>query len=134
MSTVAYTSTASEKSLALFERVWSERTDAPFETEKFKGRTQEQLSALINRALPRPALPPTEAQLDEIAQLCAQVELVSTQTGEITHPSYVTADRAVANKQLTDLRKRVRSQNFAAAKAQADTELDELFSASSDLF
>ena len=111
---------ASAAQLDFFAALWAERTDEPFDRTKFEKRTSRDLSALIRRAMQRPALPATDEQGDEIHQLAQQlgVQIV------------VAADRAGANRQLRDLRTKINRAEWNGALAEADAELDALLGGS----
>ena len=108
---------ATDEQLDYFEVLWSERTDADFDREKFAGRTSREMSALIQQAMRKPSLPVTDAVSDEIVALSQQLGITVV----------VQPDRARANRQLRDLRTRVNRAEWNEALKTADGELDELF-------
>lgn len=107
---------ASTAQLDYFEALWGERSDAEFPREQFASRSKTDVSALIKRALTKPALPVTDEVSDQIVALSQEIGITVV----------VQPDRARAGRQLRDLMKRVNSKVWNEKLAQADVELDAL--------
>lgn len=107
---------ASAAQLDYFEVLWAERSDAEFPREQFAQRTSTDVSALIRRAMTKPALPVSDEVSDEIVALSQALGITVV----------VAPDRARAGRQLRDLQKRTNSKVWNEKLAQADEELDVL--------
>ena len=111
------TTPASEQHLAFLEMIISERFDEVPSRDRLPSEKRA-VSAMIDQLrASRPPLPATEEQLDELKSLADQagISIVARD------------DRAGVNRQLHELRRRVNSVVWQAAKQQADAEIEALF-------
>lgn len=116
MTSTTFEKPASPPQLTYLAAIWSERSDAPFPYDAMAARTSREVSALIQTALKKAALPCTDEQGDEIVALSRELGITVV----------VQADRAAANRQLRDLRTKVNRKEWNAALSVADAELDSL--------
>jgi len=114
--TVMVDNPATEEHVSFLELVISERfEDVPSREQLPQGKRA--VSAMIESLRKRPSLPATDSQIDELKALAdsAGISVIARE------------DRAGVNRQLFDLRKRVNSVAWQAAKVQAEAEIEQLF-------